>query len=355
MKTALVVSGGGSHGAFSVGVVKKLFEHGIKFNLVVGTSTGALIAPLVAIGDIALLEDIYATATTENIVELNQGLTDLRFISLHTLKGLEALIVKHISEERYKDILKSEVEIFIVTVSLESSEVHYWNPKRSGKDNGPLDIDTFRMALLASASMPILTPPVLINGEHHADGGVREIAPLKKAIDEGAEAIYAVISSPEQHVSVPLNTSDILPIRHVALRVLNGFTTEVLTNDLDIASLYNRAYQYQTLIQEKALSYLTPVQQAEVFAEEQGITNPFKDTKLINLYKFRPKAPLPLGTLEFVPEKMREMIATGEALAEKLLPGKTIDTSREAFGELLAQMREEAGIVVADGESRTQA
>jgi NTE family protein len=45
-RTALVISGGGSKGAFAVGVLRNLFERGLAFDLAAGTSTGALILPL---------------------------------------------------------------------------------------------------------------------------------------------------------------------------------------------------------------------------------------------------------------------------------------------------------------------
>lgn len=47
MKNALVISGGGSKGAFAVGAIERLREAGITWDIVVGCSTGALIAPLV--------------------------------------------------------------------------------------------------------------------------------------------------------------------------------------------------------------------------------------------------------------------------------------------------------------------
>lgn len=69
-KTALVVSGGGSKGAFAVGVIKYLTENrpDIKFDTFCGTSTGSLMLPLVALGEMALLEELYTTKTTQDII-----------------------------------------------------------------------------------------------------------------------------------------------------------------------------------------------------------------------------------------------------------------------------------------------
>ena len=60
MSRALVISGGGSKGAFAVGVIKRLQQEypGLEFDMFVGTSTGSLIVPLVAMGEMATLEQL---------------------------------------------------------------------------------------------------------------------------------------------------------------------------------------------------------------------------------------------------------------------------------------------------------
>ena len=69
MKKALVISGGGSRGAFAVGVFKYLVSNfNLDFDILVGTSTGSLIVPLAALNKIDLLEELYTTQKTENIV-----------------------------------------------------------------------------------------------------------------------------------------------------------------------------------------------------------------------------------------------------------------------------------------------
>jgi len=70
MKRALVISGGGSKGAFAVGVVKKLLATwpGLEFDILVGTSTGSLITPFVALDELPLVEELYTTQTTDKIL-----------------------------------------------------------------------------------------------------------------------------------------------------------------------------------------------------------------------------------------------------------------------------------------------
>ena len=64
MNRALVISGGGSKGAFAVGVIKRLLKEypNLAFETYVGTSTGSLIAPLAAMGAYDLLEELVKNA-----------------------------------------------------------------------------------------------------------------------------------------------------------------------------------------------------------------------------------------------------------------------------------------------------
>jgi predicted acylesterase/phospholipase RssA len=71
MTTALVISGGGDKGAFAVGAIEVLAQRGYRYDIISGTSTGALIAPLVAIDDIDELVKIYTTSKKRDIIRFN--------------------------------------------------------------------------------------------------------------------------------------------------------------------------------------------------------------------------------------------------------------------------------------------
>lgn len=70
-KKALVISGGGCKGAFAVGVLKYIFEifPELKFDIICGTSTGSLMIPSIAVGNIPHLEDMYTNVITPQIVK----------------------------------------------------------------------------------------------------------------------------------------------------------------------------------------------------------------------------------------------------------------------------------------------
>src|SRR6266496_2847586 len=71
MKRALVISGGGSKGAFAVGVIRRLLNTfpNLDFDIYVGTSTGSLIVPFAALKEFDALEALYTTQKTENIIQ----------------------------------------------------------------------------------------------------------------------------------------------------------------------------------------------------------------------------------------------------------------------------------------------
>ena len=69
---ALVISGGGSKGAFAGGVAQYLIEvKGKKYDIFLGTSTGSLLIPHLAAGNIEKIYDIYTNVTQKTIFSIN--------------------------------------------------------------------------------------------------------------------------------------------------------------------------------------------------------------------------------------------------------------------------------------------
>jgi len=69
---SLVVSGGGSKGAFGGGVAQYLIEEEKKeYDLLIGTSTGSLLVPFIAIKKMDILKEAYTTVTQKDIFKIN--------------------------------------------------------------------------------------------------------------------------------------------------------------------------------------------------------------------------------------------------------------------------------------------
>ena len=125
MKRALVISGGGSKGAYAIGVLKRLLEAypGLNFDLYVGTSTGALIAPLAAIDEIDLLASLYTSLHTEDVVLANRVGDVLNEVGIFDVEPLRQLLLTHYDDQRYQQLSTAGKEVFLTTTCLQSGEL----------------------------------------------------------------------------------------------------------------------------------------------------------------------------------------------------------------------------------------
>ncbi|MBV6506420.1 MAG: hypothetical protein ILNGONEN_01997 [Syntrophorhabdaceae bacterium] len=316
MKNALVISGGGSKGAFAVGAIEKLRDAGIEFQVVSGTSTGSLIAPLVVTDEIQLLRSMYTSVTTQDIIRERPNFEFLLSDSIYDTNPVWSLINSFITPARYDEIMHSTTELYLTTVDLQSGEIVYWTqPTRNYKHIDSREV--LMRAMLASASMPVFMPDVQINpgGHQYVDGGVREIAPFKVVIDNGATDIYSIVLSPENPSPSEKRYNN---IPETLLRVIELFEREIVENDIETAVLYNRAISYIRGVNETAKRLLSQSQYDQIFNATQN-PDPFIDKRLMNLWIIRPDHELPASTLEFSPFIMSQMMAMGRQAAENAL------------------------------------
>lgn len=184
MTTAFVLSGGAALGAVQVGMLQALETAGIRPDLVVGTSVGAINAAWIA-GDPtdAHLDDLEALWVSIRRGQVfPSGPTGLfgllgRRSGLVDQRHLRKLISRHLSYERLED---AGVPLHIVVTDV-----------LTGRDarlsRGPV-ID----AILASAAIPGIFAPVMIGGHHYMDGGVVNNAAISHAVAEGASTVYVL-------------------------------------------------------------------------------------------------------------------------------------------------------------------
>lgn len=179
----LVLSGGGGRGAYEVGVIKALNEAGINFQLVAGTSVGALNGALVASGKIDKMVEIWENINPFKVIGINPG--TLMNGSLLTTKPLEKLIRDGIDEKSAKKIIDSPGRLIVLSSDLKTKQaVIHQNFK---------NYEEIVKALLASSAIPIAFPfqKLLYNGEEKnllmqlIDGGIINNFPIKEAIETG--------------------------------------------------------------------------------------------------------------------------------------------------------------------------
>jgi len=200
MKTALVLSGGGARGAYHVGVSKALDDLNIRLDLVCGTSVGALIAAMIVQGDVERLVDIWWNLGADQVYKRN---SKLKFLFSFQMKyvypyfssePLWKLISDNINPEK---IRRSDKKLIITACNQTMRRlVRFTN-----------DYENIPLALLASASIPIAYPPVLMNGFEFVDAGVIDNVPLKPAIEEGNDKIIVVVGSHPTDLPPPIKNN----------------------------------------------------------------------------------------------------------------------------------------------------
>lgn len=175
----LSLSGGGQNGAFGAGFLIGWRESGRRpeFDIVGGVSTGALLATHALLGtpaDDAKLEEMYTQITKEDIYadigvfSILSG-TD----SLKDTAPLLALISKYVTAETLKRVAAAYDEnrlLVVGTTNVDYGQTWVWNMSLIAKAG---DVDLYRKVLLASASFPIVFPPVEIEGHLFVDGAAR--------------------------------------------------------------------------------------------------------------------------------------------------------------------------------------
>jgi len=224
-KVAFVLSGGGAKGCIQVGMLDCLInEKKIIPNIVVGISTGALQSVgLVLDPSVKLLKQLWFNIKSYKDIYTKSFLNYLKCLcgisnGVYTFDGLRKILEKYFDK---KKIQKSDIKCFIGKVSLQSGKLIY-------KDNSNMTIDD----IIASCTIPIAFPTV-DKEEQYIDGGVRDIVPLKKAIDEGADDIYILLCSPLN--SYKKDDKQYKNIIDVTLRTQEILLNEVMRNDIDVA------------------------------------------------------------------------------------------------------------------------
>lgn len=185
MTVAFVLGGGGHMGAYEVGMLRALLEEGVRPDLVVGTSVGALngagIASDPSLQMVDRLRDAWLAADDDRIFGgsfLTGALNMFRTRTyLHSNDPLRRLLKRITPIERIEDL---PVQFQCVAASVERAAEHWFAA-------GPL-----ADAVLASCAVPGVLPPVEIDGEHFIDGGVVNSIPISRAVELGATEIYVL-------------------------------------------------------------------------------------------------------------------------------------------------------------------
>jgi predicted patatin/cPLA2 family phospholipase len=183
----LAISGGGDDGAFGAGLLVGWSERGDRpsFDVVTGVSTGSLSAPFAFLGRDydQRLKEVYTETGVDDVLQrriplmsLTSGdaLFDSTPLREMIARYVDSAMVRRIAEEYAKGRL-----LFILTTNLDQGRPVIWNIGAIAASDNPKARDLIIDVLLASASIPAVFPPVMINvtvdgqnlQEMHVDGG----------------------------------------------------------------------------------------------------------------------------------------------------------------------------------------
>ena len=182
----LAISGGGANGAFGAGLLVGWTAAGTRpeFTVVTGVSTGALTAPFAFLGPAYdnQLQALYTKTRTRDILKRHNIIATLLGEAAADTTPLLKLIATYINAELIETIAqeyRSGRRLFIGTFNLDAGRSVIWNIGAIAASNHPQKIALIHEVLLASASIPVAFPPVLIPvlaegqyyDEMHVDGG----------------------------------------------------------------------------------------------------------------------------------------------------------------------------------------
>lgn len=182
---AVVLSGGGSLGAVQVGALQAMFEAGIRPDVFVGCSVGALNAAFMAVDPslerVQELRALWLSLDRDDVFPSSRrsvvGHVVRRDMHLYEPDGLHRLVSRLVS---VGDLADLTVPVHVVTTDLVTGHPVWWttgDPQR---------------ILVASASLPALLPPVPLGDSLHVDGGVTCPVPVQRAIELDAQRIWVV-------------------------------------------------------------------------------------------------------------------------------------------------------------------
>ena len=257
MSKILVLAGGSVKGAFQAGVMKAIMERGYQPDAVYGVSAGSLNAAYFVnqLGMQAItgepisfkdasqdLWDFWESRITSpeslskpfNIFQLGLSALSKKFKGLVDTMPLRNLLTEVLS---VRNLHASPIDLKIGAVNIIDGTMYYVDTSE----------EHFLDYLMASSAVPILMPVVKINGETRRsflDGGLRDVAPIKKAVDDGASHIVCISCHMETIEGGHFDSGDLLALVD---RVMDIAVNEILNADIKEVMISNTTIDIQSI------------------------------------------------------------------------------------------------------------
>lgn len=273
MKKGLVLEGGGMRGLFTAGVMDVMMEHGIRFDGIVGVSAGATFGCN------------FKSHQIGRVLRYNiRFKDDPRYMGLRSLLKTGDLVAAEFSYHT----LPNELDIFdFDAYNADPAEFHVvCTDVRTGEPVyhrlDCMDDDGLEW-IRASASMPLVSKPVCIEGRLLLDGGISDSIPLRYFQEQGFGRNVVVLTQPKGFYK---KRTKLMPLFHLFMRCYPAIV---------------RAMSRRHLMYNAELAFLEE-------QERQG-----------NILLIYPQDTLPIGRTEQDERKMRRVYAMGRVKAEEML------------------------------------
>ena len=201
---AFALSGGGAFGSSHVGMIKALGERGLHPDLIVGTSVGSLNGVVVASNpesSLSLLAELW-------------GAMDRRTLFGHGwIRAIGNLVAGGTLSQ--SDRLAAMIDAHVPVMTFDELPIPFAAVATDPTTGDPelLSTGPLKPALLASAAVPGVFPPVTIEGRTFIDGGISANVPIRQAIEFGARSVIVLDASP---------LTSLVPPRSLAVGVLQS-------------------------------------------------------------------------------------------------------------------------------------
>lgn len=273
MKKGLILEGGAMRGMFTAGVMDVMMENGIEFDGAIGVSAGAAFGCN------------YKTKQIGRVIRYNtRFIRDKRYCGVRCLLktgdiysadfayGEVPLVHDPFDFDTYR---ANPMEFYVVCTDIESGEPVY-HAYEGREDHG---FDWIR----ASASMPLVSKTVEIDGMKLLDGGISDSVPIKFFESIGYDRNIVILTQPDGYIK---GKNKLMPLIKMKYR----------KNPQMVAKMADRHNAYN-----ETISYISDKE------------------KLGEVLVIRPEASLPVGRIEKDPEKLKAVYEIGRQAAEKRL------------------------------------
>ncbi|QOZ09513.1 alpha/beta hydrolase [Bradyrhizobium sp. CCBAU 51765] len=186
-RSYLALSGGGADGAYGVGVLNGWTAARTRptFTVVSGVSTGGLIAPFAFLGPQYddTLKEVYTSGIAESLLNDPSIMRVLFGSGLFGNTRLRELVARYVGPEIMAQVAREHAKgrtLLVVTTDLDTQRTAIWDMGKIAAVGTPEALKLFRDVMAASASIPLVFPPIMIDAEGqgrkfqemHVDGGV---------------------------------------------------------------------------------------------------------------------------------------------------------------------------------------